>query len=130
MARVDALTSMNTNGKALLILTVPVFVVLLVASFLSTPAAVPAFRIVAEQGSILSIVVDEKVAADDAALFKIADSILPVMPGRLVMLQVWTDAGLVPAKLLDMTDAQAAARRATVAINLNTGNRTVDRKAQ
>lgn len=121
---------MNTNGKALLILTVPVFVVLLVASFLSTPAAVPAFRIVAEQGSILSIVVDEKVAADDAALFKIADSILPVMPGRLVMLQVWTDAGLVPAKLLDMTDAQAAARRATVAINLNTGNRTVDRKAQ
>jgi len=76
---------------------------------------------------IRSIVVDEKVATNDSALLKIAESLLPSMPGRAVMLQVWTDARQVPERVENMTDAQLAARRAVVTINLNTGQRKVDR---
>jgi hypothetical protein len=90
------------------------------------PEPVPKFRIVAQQGMIRSIVVDEKVATDEAALFKIAESLLPTMPNRAVMLHVWTDARQVPERIENMTDAQQAARRAIVTINLNTGHRQVN----
>ena len=114
-------------GKGLLVLVGLFVLVVLVITNVSPPGAVPKFQIVREQGNILSIVVDEKVAADDAALLRIADSILPVMPRRMVMLQVWTDAGMVPARFLDdWSDAQSAARRAVVTVNLNTGFRKVE----
>ena len=87
---------------------------------------VPAFRIVARQGSILSIVVTERVAADDGALLKIADSLIPTTPGRAVQLQVWTDPRMVPERILDATDAQLGARRALVTVNINTGFRKVE----
>lgn len=104
-----------------------VLAVLLLAVASACTEPVPAFRMVTQQGMVRSIVVDEKVATNDAALLKIADSLLPKMPGRAVMLQVWTDARMVPRKIMEMTDAQAAARRAVVTINLNSGYRAVDR---
>jgi hypothetical protein len=117
---------LTDTGRALIGLTVPVLAVLLVVSIVATPAAVPKFRIVARQGAILSIVVDERVAANDGALFKIADSLIPTTTGRAVQLQVWTDPRMVPERILDATDAQLAARRALVTVNTITGFRKVE----
>lgn len=114
-------------GKGMFVLAVLFVLVVWVISNVSPPGAVPKFQIVAKQGAILSIVVDEKVAADDAALLRIADSLVPKMHIRGVQLQVWTDARMVPARFLDTwTDAQTAARRALVTVNLNTGFRKVE----
>lgn len=115
---------------ALFGLTIAVLAVIVVLWVTFASPAVPKFQIVAEQGMVLSIVVDEPVAASDSALLKIADSLVPKMPGRAVQLHVWTDARLVPRQILDATDAQIAARRALVTINLNSGFRKVEGRAK
>jgi hypothetical protein len=89
--------------------------------------AVPPHRIVQQQGDVRLTVVAPEVAADDAGLLRIAESLLPAMTRRLVMLQVWTDAAMVPDRIESMTDAQLAARKAVVTINRNTGFRKVER---
>jgi type IV secretory pathway TrbF-like protein len=115
---------------ALVGLTLAVLAVIAVLWVTFRSPAVPKFQIVAKQGMVLSIVVDESVAASDSALLKIADALVPTMPGRAVQLHVWTDARLVPQRVLDATDAQMAARRAMVTINLNTGVRSVEGRAK
>ena len=109
------------------IIVVLVLIILIQWSVRTPTLPVPEFVTAGEQGMIRLIVVAEPVAADDAALLRIADWLLPTMPGRAVMVQVWTDERQVPTHLMDMTDAQAAARRATVTVNLNTGLREVAR---
>jgi hypothetical protein len=111
---------------ALLILTVPALVV----TILSKPAHVPAFRTVAEHGSVVSIVVDETVAADDAALLQIADSFVPRFHLPMVELHVWTDGRMVPYEIVNITAEQQAARRAIVEIDVNRDVRTVNRPAK
>lgn len=112
---------------ALVGLSLAVLAVVAVVWVSVTPSGVPKYRLVAQQGMTRSIVVDEEIAANDAALLAIADSLLPRMPGRAVMLMVWTDDRMVPrGNIADMTDAQLAARRAVVTINLNTGYRKVE----
>lgn len=92
-----------------------------------TSPTVPKFQIVAEQGSVLSIVVDEKVAADDAALLLIADKLVPRFRLPMLELHVWTDGRQVPYDIRRITAAQRAARRALVEIDVNRHVRQVDR---
>jgi len=99
-----------------------------VTSESSASRAVPPYRIVQQQGDVRLIVVASEVAADDASLLRIAESLLPGMPRRLVILQVWTDGSMVPDRAETMTDPQLAARKAVVTINRNTGFRKVERR--
>jgi hypothetical protein len=119
---------LTDKGRALIGLTVLVLAVVLVASIVARPASVPKFRMVAQHGSILSIVVDEKVAADDAALLRIADSLVPRFHLPMLVLHVWTDGRMVPYEILDMTAAQLAARRAMVEVDVNRDVRKVERR--
>jgi hypothetical protein len=117
--------SLALAGLAIALLAV----IALVWVMVSRPS-VPKFRMVAEHGSVLSIVVDEKVAADDAALLQIADSLVPRFRLPMLVLHVWTDARMVPYEIADMTAAQLAARRAMVEIDVNRDVRKVERRVK
>jgi len=105
--------------------------VAVVASACHPGPPAPPFQLIARQGSMVAIVVDESVAEDDAALFQIADALLPRMRGRMIQVHVWTDRRQAPTgKIFDMTEAQFAARRVMVTINPSTGARTVEARHQ
>jgi len=120
------------NGARIVIGLVALTVVVLAVSAAAWASfrapAVPKFRMVAQHGSVLSIAVDETVAADDAALLKIADSLVPRFRLPMLQLHVWTDPRMVPYEIVDMTAAQLAARRAMVDIDVNRDVRKVERR--
>jgi hypothetical protein len=112
---------------ALAIVVFAVVALIAVAWVSFTKPTVPKFQIVAEQGSVLSIVVDETVATDDAALLLIADKLVPRFRLPMLELHVWTDGRQVPYDIRKITAAQRAARRALVEIDVNRHVRQVDR---
>jgi hypothetical protein len=120
--------SLALIGLAIAVLGVIALVAVAWVSFRSP--SVPKFQIVAEQGSVLCIVVDDQVAADDAALLQIADKLVPRFRLPMLELHVWTDGRQVPYDIRKISAAQRAARRALVEIDVNRDVRKVERPAK